>query len=119
MPTPALPALISLALVAPHLVEDRSCDSVASKVDCGAGGITQEGCESKGCCWVEAPGTSEPWCFYKPAKCFNLQPAELDSPPFDDSSVQRMTAYYLANLNVGGSGAVIASPGDCPALNSM
>ena len=102
---------------------DNTCESVAAsaKVDCGAGGTDQGGCEAKGCCWLPAPGTADPWCFSKPAPaepCFNLElPARSDDPPFDDASVARMSKYFLANFDINGSGAVIASPGDCPALD--
>lgn len=48
--------------------------------------------------------------------CFKLEPAEFETPPFDEAAIAHMAKYFLANFNVNGSGAVIASPGDCPAL---
>lgn len=39
--------------------------SDSAKVDCGYAGVTQDACESKGCCWVPAGENSvTPWCFY-------------------------------------------------------
>eukprot|EP01038_Epipyxis_sp_PR26KG_P009449 gene9449-12733_t len=38
--------------------------SDSAKVDCGYAGITQDGCQSKGCCWSPAGQNSvTPWCF--------------------------------------------------------
>jgi hypothetical protein len=106
-----------------YLVAAQSCDvSSSQKVDCGYAGINQAQCESTGCCWATgSPGSVEPWCFHKTdasPTCFNLLPANFDEAPFDDASIQRMAKYFLANLNVDGTGAVIASPGAVPALPS-
>ena len=34
------------------------------KKDCGYGGINQQKCEEKGCCWKEDSDPNIPWCFY-------------------------------------------------------
>lgn len=46
-------------------------------------------------------------------------PVAEPSMPFDDESVQLMVRHFLANLDVNGTGAVIASPGAVPALVGM
>ena len=48
--------------------------------------------------------------------CFNVQPASPNDAPFDDNAIARMSTYFLMNLNVNGSGAIVASPGAVPAL---
>lgn len=57
----------------------RGTCSVADldKTDCGYMGITQSGCEAKGCCWASSTGSNVPWCFYQsgytPTSCFKYQ----------------------------------------------
>jgi len=48
--------------------------------------------------------------------CFVPLDEPLLSLPFNDSEVAAMRRYFKANLNVRGTGAVVASPGECPAL---
>lgn len=98
------------------------CDNVSSKSDCGFVGIDQPGCESKGCCWKPAgSGSSDPWCFYKgtpgpgpsPApptegSCF-VTKSEAASP-FTSAEIASMRSKFLANVNIKGSGAIVAAP---------
>lgn len=63
-----------------------------------------------------------PWCFRANVtnssdNCFVMLDAPLSSPPIDDSAVELMVKYFKGNININGTGAVIASPGDVPALN--
>ena len=45
-------------------VYSTKCTSVDSKYDCGYAGITQDQCESSGCCYVPAgENSATPWCF--------------------------------------------------------
>ena len=40
-------------------------ESESQKKDCGYVGITQQECQSKGCCWQpEGQGSTTPWCYY-------------------------------------------------------
>eukprot|EP00930_Biecheleria_cincta_P058168 TRINITY_DN44012_c0_g1_i1.p1 TRINITY_DN44012_c0_g1~~TRINITY_DN44012_c0_g1_i1.p1 ORF type:complete len:457 (+),score=112.34 TRINITY_DN44012_c0_g1_i1:69-1439(+) len=48
--------------------------------------------------------------------CFVSLSAPLNSPPFDDDAVKVMRTYFLRNINVNGTGAVVAARGDVPAL---
>ena len=112
-----LPASSPL-LAATHVAQ--TCD-VRAKVDCGIVGIDQQQCTAKGCCWLPVPsGSADPWCFFKgdapSTTCFGLLPASFDDPPFDEHAIGRMAKYFLANLDVNSTGAVIASPGAVPAL---
>ncbi|KAI8818974.1 uncharacterized protein EV422DRAFT_551129 [Fimicolochytrium jonesii] len=46
---------------------DPCAVSTDSRVDCGNPGITQSGCESKGCCWkaLTPNPNNKPWCYKK------------------------------------------------------
>jgi hypothetical protein len=53
------------------------------KVDCGYVGITQSGCESKGCCWASSSVSGIPWCFYQAGaatSCFGYAVSKLFYP---------------------------------------
>lgn len=105
-----LAAAASLTLAS----SDPTCSGIADpdKVDCGIVGSTQSTCEAKGCCWKPAAaGSSAPWCFYKKGNSPTCPLAyNSTSAPFSDSEVATMRAYFLKNINVDGSGAVVAAP---------
>lgn len=48
--------------------------------------------------------------------CFKLLDRPVASQPFTEGEVRKLVQYFQANLNINGTGAVIASPGDVPAL---
>jgi glucoamylase len=48
--------------------------------------------------------------------CFGLLAKPLSVPPFSTSEVATLASFFESNLNVNGTGAVIASPGSVPAL---
>lgn len=51
---------------------NTKCNTVAAKYDCGFEGITQDQCESSGCCYVPAgENSATPWCFRAP-NTYNL-----------------------------------------------
>jgi glucoamylase len=88
-----------------------SCTSISSeKVDCAYSGITQSGCFDLGCCWAEVQG--DPWCFYTqdntPGTCFTT--TKTAEEPFQVEEVGTMRALFLANVNIQGSGGVVAAP---------
>mmetsp|Transcript_30110 Transcript_30110/g.32819 ORF Transcript_30110/g.32819 Transcript_30110/m.32819 type:complete len:507 (+) Transcript_30110:78-1598(+) len=81
------------------------------KVDCGFVGITQSGCESKGCCWSSSSVNGIPWCFYQKGAsttCYNYQSSL--SEPFSSSEVSTMRKYFTANINIQGNGGIVAAP---------
>ena len=108
----------TIGVVTTGAAQSTTCSGVTGKTDCGFVGIDQSGCEQKGCCWVPAPGTSDPWCFYKqgpaPAptptgrSCFVLGSAIAE--PFTMSEIGQMTDLFEANVNINGSGAIVAAP---------
>eukprot|EP00420_Gonyaulax_spinifera_P022271 CAMPEP_0197900080 /NCGR_PEP_ID=MMETSP1439-20131203/48197_1 /TAXON_ID=66791 /ORGANISM="Gonyaulax spinifera, Strain CCMP409" /LENGTH=587 /DNA_ID=CAMNT_0043520939 /DNA_START=29 /DNA_END=1792 /DNA_ORIENTATION=+ len=51
--------------------------------------------------------------------CFAPLSAPLDEQPVDDRAVALLRKHFLANLNVDGTGAVIASPGPTPVLDQV
>lgn len=98
------------------------CDvSTGERLDCGQLGSTEADCEAAGCCWspvdiwnpFEDPFklSDTPWCFYK--KGANPCPAptwDAKDPGFTDDFVALMQKNFEANLNIQGSGAVVAAP---------
>lgn len=50
--------------------------------------------------------------------CFVGLGRPLDVPPFPPEAVAKMRGYFLANLNLHGTGAMTASPGEVPALHN-
>ena len=93
------------------------CDvSTSEKLDCGQLASTEEDCEASGCCWYPASEdpfnlNDTPWCYYK--KGANPCPAptwDAKDPGFTDDFVATMMKNFEANLNIQGSGAVVAAP---------
>ena len=98
-----------------RLPEETSQCSVSQKKDCGYYGIKQDGCESKGCCWVPNVPSSEPWCYYPAGPSPSPtptppSPSPSGSAPFTSAQMELMQGYFEANLNVNGKGCVMASP---------
>merc|ERR1711973_696032 len=110
-----------LAAVAAALTAGQDSCNVADgdRWDCGFVGTTQQSCEADGCCWrpalrnMSAPVSRDtPWCFY-PSDVEN--PCEdivwsADGPGFSQEYYNIMYNNYNANLNIDGSGAVVAAP---------
>jgi len=97
------------------------CDvSYGARQDCTHHATSQEECEGLGCCWGPTTGTvgflkqnlkDTPWCFYKsdrPDECKNVTWTATE-PGFDDSFLEKVQKGFLNNINVEGSGAVVAS----------
>ena len=104
-------------LAACNAQEDLCDIANADKWDCGIVGTNQAQCEADGCCWEPAEvgngtGKGIPWCFYTSDKenpCEDINWAGTD-PGFTQEYYDIMYANYLANLNIDGSGAVVAAP---------
>jgi len=87
------------------------------KVDCGHVGTNQAQCEAVNCCWkpvAKAEGDVEdniPWCYFPAGydPCGTLSWNAQD-PGFTDDFVSTMLSNYVNNLNIQGSGAVVAAP---------
>ena len=72
-----------------------------------------------GCCWVPVgPGSSIPWCFHPgsgpspppPPPSPPPPPPPPGAPPFNNTEMGTLWKYFMANVNVDGSGQVVASP---------
>merc|ERR1711892_939581 len=95
--------------------QDRCEIPDIEKYDCAP---VFDACEAKGCCWVPADTHRDtPWCFYgtdQPSPDDYCKPEmfnwEASDPGFSDSEYQTMYAKYEANLNIRGTGAIIAAP---------
>merc|ERR1712123_55321 len=95
--------------------QDRCEIPDTEKYDCAP---VFDACEAKGCCWVPADTHRDtPWCFYgtdQPSPDDYCKPEmfnwEASDPGFSDSEYQTMYAKYEANLNIDGTGAIVAAP---------
>ena len=91
------------------------CDVADSdRWDCGHSGTQQQDCEADGCCWspVDPNPTNLPWCFHgndHPDPCNDFI-WTADDAGFTDEFYNIMYQKYKANLNIDGSGAVVAAP---------
>jgi len=98
---------------------DRCAIDNVDKWDCGIVGTDQTMCEADGCCWepvleenMDNNTRGIPWCFHStddPNPCGDVNWAGTD-PGFTDEYYNIMYENYLANLNIDGSGAVVAAP---------
>jgi len=91
------------------------------KMDCGHSGSTQATCEASGCCWHPALASETqhnltvggtPWCYYNslhPNPCKGASNWKAASPGFTDDFIAIVQKNYENNLDVDGSGAVVAS----------
>eukprot|EP01013_Petalomonas_cantuscygni_P031379 TRINITY_DN57584_c0_g1_i1.p1 TRINITY_DN57584_c0_g1~~TRINITY_DN57584_c0_g1_i1.p1 ORF type:complete len:512 (+),score=89.60 TRINITY_DN57584_c0_g1_i1:36-1538(+) len=97
-------------------VSGQSCDMPGPyRVDCGYVGIDQEKCVAKGCCWepINPNPSNYPWCFNKgnpPVPVVPPPPVPMPSQPYTEDEISKIFGYFNANINVDGSGAVVASP---------
>lgn len=108
----ALCFLIALVVSVQVIVQAANCAvSDYDKVDCGYMGITQSGCESKGCCWASSSTNGVPWCFYgagTATSCYGYQSSA--STPFSSSDIDTMRKFFNANINIQGKGGIVAAP---------
>jgi glucoamylase len=99
------------------LISAQGCDvSNSDKWDCGFSGTDQSKCESDGCCWVPVQRNGSlrdtPWCFFPsdhPNPCSDINWGG-SGPGFTQDFYNIMYSNYEANLNIDGSGAVVAAP---------
>jgi glucoamylase len=85
-----------------------------ARLDCGFDGITESECEGKGCCWNPSASSefgytdNYPWCFFKAGHSCTIN-YNGTNPGFPENWYDLMYKNFLANLDVDGSGAVVAS----------
>ena len=107
-----------------------NCDvDPSTRQDCGHVGTQQSDCEASGCCWKPASSDADlfltsnlkdtPWCFHpgsgptpppKPTGDCGTYDWSATSPGFTSEFETNMLNLYLKNLNIQGSGAVVAAP---------
>jgi len=109
----AITALLLFSVA--HGLPADTCDvGDSDRVDCGHVGTDQPSCEASGCCWKPAASDQAqdtPWCFYKKGAAPSCPLAYTSKgAPFTDAEVATMQGFFEANLNVEGSGAVVAAP---------
>lgn len=100
-----------LAAVAMLCAGADQCDiSDFDKVDCNVG--DEGGCTAAGCCWQPVspnPGNL-PWCFHKAGTVKSCTLESDPKMPFSDAEVADVRKYFEANLDIQGSGMVVAAP---------
>merc|ERR1712076_72167 len=106
--------LVTFGFIVSAFAQDKCAVSSEDKVDCGQMGSSQASCEAAGCCWqpIDPNPSNLPWCYYStdyedPCKDFTWTG---DGPGFTDDFYNIMFQNYVANLNIDGSGAVVAAP---------
>lgn len=84
--------------------------SVFDKVDCKFG--SEDECHSNGCCWqpVDPNPDNTPWCYFKAADVKTCSLAGSPQEPFTSSEVLEVRKLFEANLDIQGSGMVVAAP---------
>jgi len=90
-----------------------TCNPSGDRTECGYKGITDDECFQKNCCWGPTSQDNDPWCFAssQPTNKPTLVPTySPDLPPFSDAEVTLMSQYFFNNIDMGGSGAILASP---------
>ena len=109
-------SIICTLLVSSSLSQEDHCDiSNIDKYDCAP---NEAACTEAGCCWVPVTSRGIPWCFYPDnvpnpgticgdSNNYNWNAAD---PGFSDEEYAIMYANYEANLNIRGTGAIIAAP---------
>eukprot|EP00933_Yihiella_yeosuensis_P079787 TRINITY_DN93209_c0_g1_i1.p1 TRINITY_DN93209_c0_g1~~TRINITY_DN93209_c0_g1_i1.p1 ORF type:complete len:546 (-),score=136.64 TRINITY_DN93209_c0_g1_i1:234-1871(-) len=83
---------------------------VDDRVDCMKG--DESSCTAASCCWNPVspnPGNA-PWCYYSDRKVKHCTLGAEPQLPFSDAEVAEVRKYFEANLNVQGSGMVVAAP---------
>ena len=103
--------LVTLATVVTGQENHCAVDNI-DKWDCAP---NEAACEEAGCCWVPANEKGIPWCFYPdnvPNPCVgeDVYNWNAENPGFSDEEYNIMYENYKVNLNIRGTGAIIAAP---------
>lgn len=90
---------------------DQQCDvQTEDKVDCAK--FSQSDCEAASCCWspVDPNPSNVPWCYKKAGSVKTCTFKGEPSQPFSDDEVKEIQGLFEANLDIQGSGMVVAAP---------
>lgn len=112
----AVLAVLGFALVSqPTLTraQDTCQISEDQRVDCKHFSVND--CEAAGCCWqpVNPNPRNLPWCYSKTGGGGKTGTCKLGADPqapFTDTELQEVREHFAANLDVQGSGMVVAAP---------
>jgi len=102
---------LSAAAVSAMVAADNECQVEAmDKVDCHIG--DQGSCEASGCCWrpVSPNPSNLPWCYHKAGTVKTCSLKGEPKEPLSAADLQEIRRLFEANLDVQGSGMVVASP---------
>lgn len=91
---------------------DGKCANISDfeKLDCGKG--SEDACHQSGCCWkpVQPNPSNLPWCYFKDKTVAGCSLSASPSIPFSDAEMADVQKYFEANLDIQGSGMVVAAP---------
>jgi len=109
---PVRTATLAALLTAAGAVSGDQCGqvSVQERVDCKLG--SQGDCENAGCCWgpLKPNPDNRPWCYYSNQKAKACTLTSAPKVPFSDSELEEVRQHFAANLDIQGSGMVVAAP---------
>lgn len=84
--------------------------SVDERVDCQK--MDEGSCQAAGCCWqpVDPNPGNAPWCYYSDRKVKQCTLAADPEAPFSAADIAQVREYFAANLDIQGTGMVVAAP---------
>jgi glucoamylase len=104
--------MVKLLLAVAAVVKADECSTVSTfdKVDCKFG--NEGDCNNAGCCWqpVDPNPDNTPWCFYKAGDVKTCSLKSAPKEPFTSDEVKEIHSLFEANLDIQGSGMVVAAP---------
>lgn len=106
-------ALALSSLVCAGVMADDSCSvDDNDKADCNQN--SEDSCNQAGCCWKPAgQGSVTPWCYYKKGQAPTVPHCSLKSDPkapWTADEISQIRQLFEANLDIQGSGMVVAAP---------
>jgi len=103
---------VCYAAYAVALDDPSQCSKISEeeRVDCLKS--DQGSCTAARCCWspVSPNPDNSPWCFYSDRKVAQCTLGADPKQPFSDSEMAEVMQHFEANLDVQGSGMVVAAP---------
>merc|ERR1719158_1395293 len=69
-------------------------------------------CQAASCCWkpISPNPDNRPWCYYSEQKVKQCTLAADPQAPFSAQEIEEVKKYFEANLDIQGSGMVVAAP---------
>jgi len=84
--------------------------TVDERVDCKKG--SEDDCRAASCCWapVSPNPDNAPWCYFSDRKVKTCTLGAKPQVPFSTKELEEVRGYFSANLDIQGSGMVVAAP---------